>query len=128
MSDLRERLRGAYAQLATRGRLRTRAELETVCDAVARELRFLVQSAGDDPDAIWSTEVPLVPAPFPAHLYVSEEQDNDGTKFLIAQEQGIHNCSDGTPLGIYRLEKTARVKVTVEVETGGATPQEEPQK
>lgn len=125
MSTVRDGIQEVYARLATRGRLRLRRDVEKLCDDLATELRLILQTIGADPDEQWAVTIPRRNPQFPDLLYVSEEQETNGDKFLIAQEQGIHNCADGTPLGVYRLESTARVKVTVEavVPSAGETPQ-----
>lgn len=114
MSTVRDGIQECYARLATRGQLRLRRDVEHLCDEVASELRVILQTIGADPDEQWAVTIPRRAPRFPELLYVSEEEETNGDKFLIAQERGIYNCADGTPLGVYRLESTARVKVTVE--------------
>jgi hypothetical protein len=94
---------------------RRKRDLEAHCRVVATHLRGIIHALGGDPDAPWVEAAVLPTAMFPTTMWVSREEERNGEVLLLTREDGIGNCEDGTPLGFYRLERTARIKVTTEI-------------
>lgn len=110
MSDSLQR---AYAFLVDA--LRTPRKKDALAEAVeraVREVRDAIVATGADPDAQWIRRATF-PEVMPEVLHVTLEPDSDGTVFAMAHEDGIIRLDNGQRVGVYRLESTGIVEVTV---------------
>lgn len=116
---MNDSLQRAYAFLVDALRQpRKKAALEEAVKRAVREVRDAIVATGADPDAQWIRRATF-PEVMPEVLYVTLESDSDGTVFAMAHEDGIIRLDNGQRVGVYRLESTGVVEVTVKLLAAG---------